>query len=169
MAITWGVSKINNSTGGTIRIGYEITRPEVYVNTNSITWTAKIYVNTNYSVSDGSNTFLLSGSWTASGPKTISLPSGGGTQLIHTQNTTTSNLSPGDTASVTLFAQMSGVFANNVVFNVSGASSVKIPDTIAKIWKDSSYQDTSSKVWNGTSWVDADILVWDGSTWEYPS
>lgn len=121
---TWG-SWVNNSTYGSIRLGYDLSRTGVDYNTTSVTWYLTIYLEAQYSIADTSNSFSLSGSWSNSGSKTINTPSGGGTVTLYSGSVTTYGGS-GTTHSVSFNSSISGVYQYNNTASVSGSGSVYV-------------------------------------------
>lgn len=121
MAIKWG-SWRSNSTGNSMRLGYDLTQSPTSVGTgtSSVVVTLKVYFESAASISDSSNSYSISGNFSGSGSASISHGGSGGTTLIRTL-TRTVTTSYTSTVGSSFSASISGINAISGTASVSGS------------------------------------------------
>lgn len=117
---------VSNSPYGSIQLGYDFSQSppngSITYATTSVTTTLTISLHAGYSISDPSYTLSISGDWAYSGaPVAVSIPSGGGTQVLWS-GTVTRSLTPGSGSSQSFSASISGLYQYNATATVSGTN-----------------------------------------------
>lgn len=117
---------VSNSPYGSIQLGYDFSQSppngSITYATTSVTTTLTISLHAGYSVSDPSYTLSISGDWAYSGtPVAVSIPSGGGTQVLWS-GTVTRSLTPGSGSSQSFSASISGLYQYNATASVGGTN-----------------------------------------------
>lgn len=121
MAINWG-SEVKNSSGNGMRLGYEFSQSpsSVGTGTSSVTVTLRVYFWSRASIFESSNSYSISGDFSASGSVSISHGNGGGTTLVRALSRTVSTSYSGTVRS-DFSASINGINAISGTARVSGA------------------------------------------------
>jgi len=133
MVDVWGTSVHNYTTGTTkkyIKLGATIVP---YVYSDRIDFYLGIDLNSDYAISDSSNSWSISGNWSRAASSTsVSIPSGGGTEVLWSEAVASGHLyrvygSPGETKTATVSSSISGLFSFGNTATVSYSESARIP------------------------------------------
>lgn len=166
MAITWGTWEYSGGNG--MRTGMEVTWSAVTTASTTVTATAKIYTENQYSYSDAQVMNYSGGA--ISGTTSYTNSEAGGVQTLRATKTYTYTYganeyvtSPGNR---TFTATVSGAY-NGVTPSVSITSAIPArPGGVVNVWNGSAWVKVLPKVWNGSSWVTGQAKVWDGTQWK---
>jgi hypothetical protein len=129
MADSWGTWRANFGTKR-IRLGATIVP---YVFSDRIDFYLGVDLESEYAISDNSNSWSISGDWSRGSSSTnISIGSGGGTETLWSEAVGSGHLyrvygSPGETKTASVSSSISGVYQDGVTVSVSYSESARIP------------------------------------------
>lgn len=131
MADAWG-SWVTNYGSSRIRLGATIVP---YVYSDRVDFYLGVDLQSEYAISDSSNSWSISGNWSRGSSSTsVSIGSGGGTETLWSEAVASGHLyrvygSPGQTVTASMSSSISGLFQDNKTASVSYSESARIPAT----------------------------------------